>query len=280
MTQRSGDANTAMLEAEISSGPRVDFLICGTQKGGTTALHSYLRQHPQIGLASVKEAHYFDTEDNFRDGAPDYAAYHRLFDFTTTHAVRGEATPIYMYWQDAPRRIWEYNPRMKIIVILRNPVRRAFSHWNMWRSEGRETLPFWDALHQERARSRRARPLQDRLYSYVDRGYYCEQLRRIWRFFPEEQTLILRSEDLRMRPTPTLDRVFGFLGIRSLRGIAARAPHSRGYPVPMTQREHDYLRTVFEPEIRALERMLGWDCSGWLAEPLPGRLTSVGPAGE
>ncbi len=280
MTQQSGDANKAMFEAEISSGPRVDFLICGTQKGGTTALHSYLGQHPQIGLASVKEAHYFDTEDNFRDGAPDYAAYHRLFDFTTTHAVRGEATPIYMYWQDAPRRIWEYNPRMRIIVILRNPVRRAFSHWNMWRSEGREPLPFWDALHQERARSHRARPLQDRLYSYVDRGYYCEQLRRIWRFFPEEQTLILRSDDLRMRPTATLDRVFGFLGIRSLRGIAARAPHSRGYPVPMTQREHDYLRTVFEPEIRALERMLGWDCSGWLAEPLPGRLTSVGPAGE
>ena len=102
-------------------------------------------------MASVKEVHFFDTEDNFRGGAPDYEVYHRSFDFTTTRTLRGEATPIYMYWQDAPRRIWEYKSKMRIIIILRNPIRRAFSHGNMWRRKVRETLSSCAALQQGRA---------------------------------------------------------------------------------------------------------------------------------
>ena len=80
---------------------KVDFIICGTQKGGTTALDAYLRRHPAIGLAGAKEVHFFDNEDAFRDGRPNYDVYHSAFPSSPSHQLIGEATPIYMYWYDA-----------------------------------------------------------------------------------------------------------------------------------------------------------------------------------
>jgi hypothetical protein len=109
--------------------------------------------------------------------------------------------------------MWEYNPDLKLIVILRNPITRAYSHWNMQRSRNVEPLPFWEAIQKERDRCREALPYQHRLYSYVDRGFYSEQLRRLWTYFPKEQVLVLRTEDLRNSPLEFLEEVCGFLGI-------------------------------------------------------------------
>jgi hypothetical protein len=162
---------------------KVDFLIAGVQKGGTTALDTYLRQHPQICMANSKEIHFFDDENIFSQGKPDYSLYHACFNKAAGHVVSGEATPIYAYWHDSPRRIWEYNSEMKIILILRNPIERAFSHWNMERHRNAEALSFWDAIQGESLRCRDALPLQHRVYSYTDRGFYTEQVRRIWRYF-------------------------------------------------------------------------------------------------
>jgi hypothetical protein len=161
----------------------IDFIICGTQKGGTSALDAYLREHPEICMADHKEVHFFDNEDNFSRSKPDYSKYHSHFSPKTTHNIVGEATPIYMYWNDAPRRIWEYNPNVKLIVLLRNPIERAYSHWNMERQRNVENLSFWDAIQNEKERCRETLPLQHRLYSYVDRGFYLGQIRRLWAFF-------------------------------------------------------------------------------------------------
>ncbi|MEZ4606416.1 MAG: sulfotransferase domain-containing protein [Deinococcales bacterium] len=113
---------------------KVYFIICGTQKGGTTALDSYLRQHPHICMGKRKELHFFDQEKNFQSDICDYTSYHKLFQVTSQRQILGEATPIYMYWRAAPQRMWGYNPKLKLIVILRNPIERAYSHWNMERS--------------------------------------------------------------------------------------------------------------------------------------------------
>lgn len=164
--------------------PKAGFLICGTQKGGTSALDHYLRAHPEIGMAREKEVHYFDNDSHFLNAAPDYAAYHAAFSPAPSHKILGEATPIYMYWHEAPRRIQEYNPEIKLIVLLRNPVQRAFSHWNMERARNLETLSFQDAIQNETGRCRTALPGQHRIFSYVDRGFYMAQLRRLWSFFP------------------------------------------------------------------------------------------------
>src|SRR5205823_5136114 len=156
---------------------RVDFVIGGTQKGGTSALDSFFRQHPQICMPETKkELHFFDKEENF-SGRSNYKKYHRHFDPNPQQRVIGEATPIYMYWNSAPYRIWSYNPKMKWILVLRNPVERAFSAWNMETKRSAEHLSFKDAVDQESVRCREALPLQHRVVSYIDRGFYAHQVR-------------------------------------------------------------------------------------------------------
>ncbi len=245
----------------------VDFLVVGTQKGGTTALTRFLRQHPSVFVAGDKEVHFFDNDGHFQPGPVDYAAYHAKFSPGPGARRIGEATPSYMYWQEAPRRIWEYNPGMKLIALLRNPIERAYSQWNMTRRRGEETLPFFEAIRFEAARSREALPEQHRFFSYVDRGFYVEQLRRMWRYFPREQTLILRSDDLRADPVAVLARVCAFLEIEAPGPLRARRTATAVYEEPMDPEARNWLRDVFEFEIRNLERILGWDCAAWLADP-------------
>jgi hypothetical protein len=247
---------------------RVGFLGVGAQKAGTSALDAYLRMHPALCMAKVKEVHLFDDDRSyFQRALSGYAAYHGQFAPGPATELVGEVTPAYMYWNDAPRRIWEYNPAMKLIAVLRNPITRAFSHWNMERDRGVDPLPFWEALHSERERSRTALPYQHRQFSYVDRGYYTVQLRRLWSFFPREQVLVLRYEDLRDRANEAIDRVLDFLGVAPMAPLAPKAAHVRPYASGMSPREWQFLHDAFEFEIHALGRMLQWDCGDWLHPP-------------
>lgn len=243
----------------------VDFVICGTQKGGTTALDAYLREHSEICMADKKEVHFFDDEKQFSNGKPNYSKYHAFFSSKKSHKLLGEATPIYMYWNESPRRIWEYNPNMKIIVLLRNPIERAYSHWNMERSRNADNLSFWEAINNEKERCRKALPQQHKVYSYIDRGFYLDQLRRFWKYFPKDRVLIVKNEDLKQDPDETLNHVCEFLGVAQFKGVAAKNVHSRPYVSRISKKEKDYLRTIFESEIKELESELNWDCSDWLS---------------
>lgn len=246
---------------------KVSFLIAGTQKGGTTALHEHFREHPQVCMAKRKEVHFFDKERFFKHGTPDYSIYHSRFRPRSPDLLLGEATPSYMYWQPAARRIWEYNPEMKFIISLRNPILRAFSHWNMERARGKEPLSFWDALLMEPERRQRALPLQDGKHSYIARGFYHEQLERLWAYFPKAQTHILRQDDLDSAPTRALNEVCAFLGIAPLATVREHTGFSTPYVSSMSPREWRYLAELFEPDIRSLEMALNWDCSDWFREP-------------
>lgn len=244
---------------------RLDFLIAGTQKGGTSALFDYLRGHPDLCLSDVKETHFFDTEAHFTGPSVDYAPLHAHFR-PMAGQLTGEATPITMYWADAPRRVWQYNPSMKLICVLRNPIDRAYSHWNMERDRDADPVGFVEAVHSEPQRCRAALPLQHRVYSYADRGNYSEQVRRLWRFFPPEQTLFLRSEKLRRDPQAVLDRVHDFLGV-ARRPVEPRTVHARPYVGPMPAAAREYLREAFQWDVQELGRLLGRDFSDWLAAP-------------
>lgn len=244
---------------------KVNFLIGGTQKGGTSALDAYLRRHPEIVMANQKEVHFFDNEDYFRWKEVDYSLYHASFTLNSSNRqVLGEATPIYMYWYPAPKRIWYYNPCMKWILVLRNPIERAYSHWNMESNRGQESVSFLEAVKHERKRCREMLPEQHRVYSYVDRGFYTEQIRRIWHFFPIEQTLFIKNEELRHAPRVVMDRVCNFLQVGKLLDVRCEVVHAGEYVASLSAAEKVYLQDIFEVEIRALEKLLGWDCRDWL----------------
>ncbi len=243
---------------------KVGFLIAGAQKCGTSALNRYLYAHPKLCMPKEKEVHFFDDEINFASKTVDYARYHSCFSPRPWHRLCGEATPDYMYWYSAPRRIWEYNPKMKFIIMLRNPVDRAFSAWNMEVLRRREFLSFQEAIRTESRRTKEVLPFQHRVYAYVDRGFYTDQIRRIWNFFPKEQTLFLKSERLKDEYQNTLDRVCDFLGVTKMPHTKPQIVNARPYATSIADEDRAYLQELFEFEIRDLEQMLDWDCSDWL----------------
>ncbi len=242
---------------------RLSFLICGAQKSGTTALAAYLRQHPLIHLPEKKELHFFDDETQAWP-EPDLIALHNHFQTADSDQIWGEATPISLYWDPTPERIWRYNPAMRLIVILRNPIERAYSHWAMEHRRGNDLLPFALALEQEEERCLEALPQQHRIFSYVDRGFYSAQLRRLWRFFGRDQVLVLRQEELRVSPQTCLERIWKHLSIPPGPAITALTRHSGNYDSAMAPDCRERLRKIFWHEISQLEYMLGWNCSDWL----------------
>ena len=244
-------------------GGKVQFLICGTQKGGTTALADYLRKHPELFLPKQKELHFFDDE-NQDWAATNYEHYESCFCDAPSAAICGEATPIYMYWDPSPARIWNYNPAMKLIVLLRNPISRAYAHWAMETRRGQETLPFEDALIQEEARCRKTLPQQHRVFSYQDRGFYSQQIRRLWHFFGREAVLVIRQEALRADPMGTLNHICQHLGVKPMPEVEPLQSHSGQYKEPLSKEALIQLKKHFRWEILALQDLLEWDCQNWL----------------
>lgn len=245
---------------------KVDFLVCGTQKGGTTALHNYLGQHQEIYLPEKKELHYFDDESiDWKN--PNYENYHSHFcEENTAGKICGEVTPIYMYWNHSMERIWQYNKKIKIIIILRNPITRAYSHWNMEKQRNADSLCFIKALETEQERSRISLPLQHRVYSYIDRGFYSQQIRHILRFFPRDQLLVLRQDALIVEAKQILATIFKFLGVENQEIEIRNGIHALNYEEPMATGAKKLLLEIFYAEIKQLEFMLKWDCSAWLEE--------------
>ncbi|MBS0321728.1 MAG: sulfotransferase [Proteobacteria bacterium] len=247
--------------------PLVGALIAGTQKGGTSALSTYFAEHPEIGMPRIKEVHYFDSDTVFAGGQPDAAAYEAQFPRRSGVRIFCDATPIYMFWAQAPERIHRYNPAMKWILLLRNPITRAYSQWNMNVKKGREPLSFEQALQAEAGRTAAVAPGQSRHASYVARGRYSEQITRIRRWFPAEQLLVLPSDALQYQPAPTLAAVASFLGVGPFPRAAPREVFRLPYEAPMPAGARAFLHAAFAPEFDRLEQMLGWDLRPWREPP-------------
>ena len=243
----------------------VSFLVAGVQKGGTWALDAYLREHPELCLPREKELHFFDKDAYFAVDPVDYAPYHAQFEPRPPQRLLGEVTPGYLYWPAAAERIARYNPAMRLIMVLRNPVTRAFSHWNMARQKHREPLSFGDALRAEPERQRSLPAGEAKRFAYVERGFYVRQLERLWRHFPVAQTLLFKSEELFEKPAEVLGRIAVFLDVAPFPPLAAKTVDVREYDTEMSDEEKRWLVGAYEAEIRQLERLLGWDCSAWLA---------------
>lgn len=241
---------------------KVDFLICGTQKGGTTALADYLRQHNELEVPDKKELHFFDDE-TIDWTRPKYEGYHDQFTMWEERRIRGEATPIYMYWEDCGKRILEYNASMKLVIILRNPIDRAYSHWSMELNRGNETLSFLEAIKAEPKRLEESGG-QHRVYSYIDRGFYARQIKRMWGLFGKDSVLVLKQSKLKESPLVELNRISEFLGVELLTEVKTVASNRGKYKEGLDRKTKDFLTEVFEKEIREVEDLLGWDCKDWL----------------
>lgn len=242
---------------------KIDFFICGTQKGGTSALDNYLRLHPEICMADQKELHFFDDESNFLTPNINYDKLHCHFSPGKSSKLFGEATPIYMYWENVPKRLWEYNPNALLIILLRNPIERAFSHWQMEFNRKNEKHLFLHSIALELLKRQYNVQNQHRIFSYIDRGLYLQQLNRIWEFFPKNQTLLIKSEHLKSNPNGTLSRVFDFLNIEPISIKTPLSVNYNNYTHNLRLIEKLFLNMIFKKEINKIELQLSWDCSTW-----------------
>jgi Sulfotransferase domain len=203
------------------------YVIAGTVRSGTTSLHRLLRGHPGVFAAGEKELHFFDR--HFDRGVEWYAD---LFADARPGQVVGEATPNYLYHPHAVERMASVIPAAKVVVLLRDPVDRAYSQYWMQRTSRHETLDFPDALAAEPDRLASGDESDRAYFSYVDRGRYLDQLRRLREHFPEEQTLVLLYEDMRDHADDTYRAACAFIGADAdhpATGLDERANQHRSF---------------------------------------------------
>jgi hypothetical protein len=255
--------------------PLPDFLIIGAQKCGTTALYAYLRWHPGIGGPPWKEVSFFDRR--YARGEAWYRGQFPSKPWLRIRARRsgktpivGEASPSYVFHPRAPERVHALLPRVRLIVLLRDPVDRALSHYHHEVALGREPLSFEEALDREPERTHAEVPrLDDPRYfsqawwdfTYLARGRYAEQLERWLAVFPREQLLVLASEQLRQEPAQTYVRVLDFLGAEPHELTSYPTIFTREY-APMAAETRTRLEEYFADHNRRLDALLGEDL-GW-----------------
>ena len=259
-----------------------NFLIIGTKRGGTTSLWNWLLSHPAVvpmfpASQQIKSSHYFDNNywrglDWYRSHFPTEAQMARVERRLSTRPVTGEASPYYMFHPAAPARIAADLPEAKIIVLLRDPVARAYSNYWERRGSGAEPLStFEQALDAEprRLQGQAERLLADAKYysfshdnhSYLARGRYLEQLAAWLDRWPRDQLLIVKSEDLFAQPHAVFVTVLAFLGLPSSDEVRL-AHHHRLPTPPISPSTQRYLRQYYQPHnsglYEALETDFGW----------------------
>ena len=193
---------------------RPNFLCVGAQKSGTTTLHDILTQHPDIYLPKQKEAHFFDIEDRFSKGVDWWLE--NYFKNYNNEKIIGSITPEYLFYDKVPERIYDkLGKNIKLIFILRNPVKRAYSHYLMSLSRGYEKMSFEEAIQIEKERIQKD-DFHFNHFSYLSRGFYYKQIARYLKLFDRENMLFLSFEnDIVKNIDTTVKRIVDFLDVDS-----------------------------------------------------------------
>jgi len=219
--------------------PKIGFLIIGAPKAGTTSLFEYMRAHPQVHMPGEKELYFFNMDRNYKRGWDWYEA--TVTRNAPPEAICGEATTEYLsgapYAEPAgkaqgeddladppdcasfeeviPRRIRSALPDARLICVLRDPVRRAYSHYRMMALSKVESRSFEQAVAEliAPATLEQTKRVRSRLNGYVVNGEYARLLGGFLRVFPREQLKVIFSDDLESRPAKTIAEVFEFIGV-------------------------------------------------------------------
>lgn len=280
--------HTAKLAAATTSAARMlpGFLIVGGKRCGSTSLYEYLIRHPAVlPCHAPKGTHYFDV--NFTKGWRWYRAQFPLpvpaRVVRRGNVVTGEASPYYMFHPLAPDRIARALPEVRLIAVLRDPVDRAYSHYQYSRRRGFESLPIEEAFDREPDRLAgelerlRSDPgyqsYSHRHHTYLTRGHYAEQLDVLYRLFPRSHVLVLQSEGLFADPDRALGQVFAFLGLEQhlVDGVTAyKAGTYEAMPPAVRERLTSYYREHNE-RLYALPGIdFRWDPVATTARPARG----------
>ena len=248
---------------------QLSLAILGVQKASTTALAQYLGQHPKIYFPPIKETHFFRrplTPDGPAPRNPDLL--NQRFIEAPADALLADGTPIYMYWPHALDLLKAHNPDLKLIISLRHPVERAYSAWSMERRRKRETLTFSAAIREGRARVRDAPFGVHKIFSYVERGFYAQQLKRVFALFDRDQVFVLRADAVSSE-SPVMTKLQSFLGVMpiQLQPIKDNVNPSSLPATAELEADFAFLQDLYSDDLVVLRDMLEFDISDWMTAP-------------
>jgi hypothetical protein len=249
---------------------RPDFLIIGVQRAATTSLYRYLTQHPQIVVTGKwRETYYFDVPDNYNKGLGWYLG-HFPAKLSKGNKLTFEASPSYLYYPPIPQRIKQDLGTIKMIAILRNPVDRAYSAWQMYHNymnvslahlrERADSRTFAEAIEQEFKPELNTATYP---YNYIDRGNYAKQLENYYQYFNPETILILNFEQFCQDLEANLVRVCDFLNIAPFPQEMIRQFQTEKYAAANYERKPEdkqvleRLKEYYAPENEKLYQTLG-----------------------
>ncbi|PPS44229.1 sulfotransferase domain-containing protein [Chroococcidiopsis sp. TS-821] len=244
-----------------------NFLVIGAAKAGTTALYSYLNQHPQVFMSPEKEPHFFAFEGekvNFngtagakewlnRTAITDINIYQQQFREVSKEIAIGEASALYLYIPKAAIRIQYHIPKVKLIIILRNPVERAYSAFIFQKRDGLE--PDFDFAQALKAEKSRIENNWVPIYYYQDMGFYYHQIKRYFDLFPQEQIRVYLYDDFTANPTQILQDAFRFLNVDDT-FIPNTSTRHNVSGIPKSKALHEFLRAENHPVKTVLKPLI------------------------
>jgi len=250
-----------------------DFYIIGAAKSGTSSLYDYLVQHPGIQPTFTKEPRFFDKyyDRGFNWYKVNFPfKFHKILvtKFLKKNFLTCDATPRYLDHPHAPQRIKKLTPNAKLIVLLRNPINRAYSNYNMRVNTGAEDLTFEKAIEREKklGKTEFEKMLKDENYysrdyyhySYIDRSLYVNKLKRWMKVFPKEQFLILQSEKFFEDPSKVYNQVLKFLNLPKWDLVKYQKIGTARYKKPKLESNlRKQLVDFFEPYNQELIELVG-----------------------
>ena len=193
-----------------------NFFIVGTPKAGTTSLYEYLQEHPDVYMSPIKETNYFSFEEIQKQGLfyneehiNSIDKYLAQFADVRTEKAIGEASVSYLFYDSVPDKIKNFNPNSKIIIVLRNPIERGFSHYLMDKRIGFVKNKYDDIVHKKSQNKKAFLYYQQ----YVALGLYYEQLQRYFSVFDKKQILVLLYEDISQHIEKVVHNLYSFLEV-------------------------------------------------------------------
>jgi hypothetical protein len=197
-----------------------DFIVLGAQKAGTTALYQILKQHSLIKGSNTKEIHYFNNDLWYSENK--ITSYHSFFPWphnVPKKAKLFEITPCYLFHPEVAKRLYNYNPNLKLIIIMRNPAARAFSAWTMyhhhfktgWYREQHDPRTFTEAINEELKNLEHTSYSEDKR-GYIKRGIYHYQIEAFLKYFPKNQLIFIESNELKEKKE-TLAQIQSFIDV-------------------------------------------------------------------
>lgn len=231
---------------------KIDFLVIGAQKCGTSSFYQYLAENLMIEPAKTKEIHFFDFFH-----AKGKAWYHGHFNFKKG-TLCGEASPFYIFHPKVAERVKKYNPKTKLIVLLRDPVERAISHYRMNIKKGFDDRPFSEAIRAEEVvLAGKINPdmpgnaLQQ--FSYKSRGLYAVQLHHWLKYFNKDQLLVLNYHHFFTDPWQQIQPVYRFLKVAPYFGTLRHFHKNRANDTfEISAEDRAYLEDFFKKPNRQL----------------------------